>query len=180
MSARVVVWDPLGEHLEGEVISGTTVKLIARGPELVMLPVEPELLGRCGCAGWVKRSFGVGVEFGSSPRFGCSTVLYAVPGCPVIRWVARVVPVPAVGGAKMPSGFLKLAGESGKPYSLSGGIVSGDNPVRLDAVEPDEHGGWTIGGSAKAAVMTEGFVALGLYGALEGGRVVWLAVSQSR
>ena len=179
MSARVVIWDPEHELLEGQIIKGTTTKLISRGPGLVMLPLEPELLHRCGCAGWVKRYFGEGVSFGvGQPRFGCSTVLYAVPGFAAIHWAARIVPVLPV---KQPTaGFLKLSGESGKPYSLSGGIVSTDNPVRLDAVEPDEQGGWTISGTAKAAVVAEGYIALGLYGMIEHGLVRWLAVSQSK
>ena len=176
MSERVVIWDQLGVHPQGEIIRGTTTEINNLGGDLVCLPVEAGLLERSGAAGYVVRKFGHGVEFdANNRRFGCSISLYAFPGFRSLSWVARVLPI----GVDRPNGYLKLTGESGKPGGSSGGLVATEPPFQLSAAVPDHHGGWLIGGKAQLAIVQEGYLALALFGLMTGGRVEMLAVAQS-
>ena len=175
----IVVWDPAGSsaYPEGELLELHDPRLAIERERLVTLPIAPELLDKSGCSGWLRRSFGHGFTHGPSPKFGCSVVLYAVAGYPVISWAAKL----SAGAGMAPSGFLKLAGESGKPYSASGGLVSSGSPIQMASVdfkraqmEP------IISGKCECVIASDGYLALALYGVLEDARVEWLAVSQSR
>ena len=178
MSKRVVVWDPMqdGEYPDGMLLEMTDPRLAARRERLVTLPISPELLDKSGCAGWIKRSFGNGFTHGVSPKFGCSVVLYAAAGYPVITWAAKLS---EIGGTPV-AGYLKLAGESGKPCSASGGLVSTGQLVQMANVQFGPNHEAIISGKCEAVVANDGYLALALYGSLEGVLVEWLAVAQSR
>lgn len=174
---RVVIWDPSGAHLEGEVLKGLTTEQ-GLDERLITLPIHAELIDRCGAGGYVVRRFGKGVEYDANDRrFGCAISLYAFPGYRTLSWVARVV---STRGDAQIEGTLKLTGESGKPGGASGGLIATEPPFPLTASKLDASGkGVLIGGKAQLAIAQPGFLSLALFGLMTGGRVEWLAVSQS-
>jgi len=178
IAQRIVVYDPqeTGDYPDGQLLDERDPRRATRREQLVALPISPELLDKCGCSGWVKRSFGDGFRHGMAPRFGCSVVLYAVAGYPVITWAAKL----SAGAGVLIAGYLKLAGESGKPCSASGGLISTGQLVQLADVDFGPNAEAIISGRCEAVLANDGYLALALYGALEGAVVEWLAVTQSR
>lgn len=179
MSEKVVVYDPTGEIPDGEVLEDNALKVFeARGG--VALPVHVPLLGRNGVAGYVKRSYGRGIMFGmTANKRGCPVLLYAVKDCPVVHWAARL---DAVADA-VPDGRIRLVGDGTQVGAAiaSGGVSSSAPTVEIAKLgEPDDGGGWIVRGQSRLVALSDGFVALGLYGAMTGVKVLWLAVSQSR
>lgn len=179
MSTKVVVYDPAGEVPDGEVLTDNVLKVFeARGG--VALPVHPPLLVKNGAAGWIKRSYGNGVMFGmTANKRGCPVVIYVTKDCPRIHWAARLGSV----ADAVPDGRIRLVGDgsqSGAAIS-TGGVSSSAPTVEVAKLgEPDDGGGWIVRGESRLVALAEGFVALGLYGAMTGVKVRWLAVSQSR
>ena len=176
MSTGILVSDPTGLLNDGTILEPNAAQ-VARSKGASVLPIVPDLLSFNGISGWAKRSFGAGERFETvDNRRRCPIWLYVVPKFTVITWAARVVPVPREGE---PNGRLKLALDSGRPGSLKTGLVMNDAPTLIHTLDPDDRGGWTIGGTGQVNPTSEGFLALGLYGVLRGAAVQWLAVSQS-
>lgn len=175
MKDFVVIHDPAGKEPEGRIITGNAYA-VAKSKGVVMLPVEPALIHRSAFAGWAKRCYGDGIEFaGTHASRGCSLAMHAHPDFPTMHWAARVVPV-----ERRISGSLRLASDTTQLHSLAVGIAPISPPVVLDETsEPDEHGGWTIFGTAKATIPGDAYIAVQLYGMLTGARVAWFAISQS-
>jgi hypothetical protein len=180
---HVVCWDPHGEFWEGALVDrGMVGALRARG--VATLPVEQELILRSAVGGYFRRSWGSGWPIGTpAPRFCCPMILHVAAGDALRRlnWCARLVPVD---GARGPfRGALRLAAHSGQPAAFSGGFGSSEDTCaaaeRL-ASDPDEHGGWTVGGGGSMNSSVDGMFGCALYGQIAGLAVAWAAVSQSR
>lgn len=175
---KVVVWDPSGAYPEGEFVDGQKAELLAFTPEVVALPAEPALMARNGAASWVRRAWGTGVRFdATTQRRGCGVALYVVGGHQTIHWTARI-------HAERPearlAGMFRFGVDTSQAGTLLSGLGQDTPPVQLAELgEPDRFGGWTIGGRGRLISPAEGFMGLGLYGTMTGGRVLWLAVSQT-
>lgn len=174
MNTSVVAWDPKGQYPDGYVVEGHTAAAVtARGA--VTLPVDLDLLHINGASGWSKRSYGSGETFDFSRRRGCPIALHIGNRRSVIHWRARIMPHPRVTGL---SGQLRLAADTTQQHVLASGISS----IRSAAVVPesfDALGGVTIGGEVDFFSPITGLLGLCLHGQLDGGRVIWLAVSQA-
>jgi hypothetical protein len=174
---RIVVWDPLGEEPEGEVVEVQRAQqLIAR--RAATLPYDPRLDVRNGLSGWSKRSWGKGVAFDAiANRRGCPIVLYVMTDHATLNYVLRIIPDPA----GEPHGRLRLTTDKNQIGTLALGTKSPTGPIQVEALgEPDKWGGWTVEGKLAFTTRNEGFFGLSLYGKLSACRVAWLAVSQTR
>lgn len=174
--ARVVIWDPLGEVPDGEIVAGKTASLLV-ARKVATLPVEGSALKRSGISGWSKRSFGKGWTFApyQSER-GAPVVLHVVRDLPTVHWCARVV----ADAHGEPMGRLKLAMDPSQAGTITLGLASREGPVQVERQQLDKWGGWVIAGKAQFSSRLEGFAALSLYGTLSNARVLWVAASQAR
>jgi hypothetical protein len=176
MLKMIVVQDPLGEVLPGEVVTGeaTAAKLIRR--RVVMLPVDDDV-GDSAVAGYFHRAWGAGWLFDSmAGTRGCPMLLQLKPDRLHVYWAARVVPDVGVQIEDV-QGQLRLVADT------SGGGLGGLSQTKmaprleqLGALDPD--GGWTIGGRCTIGVSQAGLIALSIYGVAKCARVQWAAVSQ--
>ena len=177
MSAQVVIFDPEGIELEGELLTGNRAE-VARARGVVCLPVVPDAIRRSAFAGWAKRSYGSGWLYTSHQGTrGCPIMLHASPVLPIIHWKAQVAVDASLGTV---GGTLRLAIDTAQLGAHPAGLMPESNPVVIGALgEPDARGGWIVGGRARANIPADMFLALQLYGALAGARVQWFAVSQT-
>lgn len=178
MKRRVVIWDPAGEFREGSVVEGAHHDLVL-ARKAATLPVEPDAMTRNGCAGWVKRAWGDGVDFHRDvSRQGCPVAIHIVPRFQVLNWIACVEPTQDLEHVR---GRLRLAADTKQVGTMSAGIGSTEKPIIFDDREPPgKHGVWLVGGRQKILAQHEGLVGLCLFGTLSCARVRWLAVSQTR
>lgn len=191
-SHHVVIWDPNGEYWEGGLVeSSISDALRSRG--VATLPTEAGLVSRSAIGGWAKRAWGSGYPISTStPRMACPVILHVAKvdqtgGVSFRRLsaVARLVPdtvedaAHVRDGGKL-SGHLRLAGDTSQVGTYAAGLFE---PRVIDARELgplDVNGGWTVYSESGINVGVDGYVAVGLYGAIPGARVAWAAVSQSR
>lgn len=174
---QIVVWDPTGEHPDGDIVDGNRVNvLVAR--KAVLLPVDPDLLKHHGAGGWVKRAWGKGVAYDAlATRHGCPMVMHAERDRTTVHWCARVAPEPS----GQPLGRIRLAVGSGQVDTIAAGIRSDESPIIVEKLgETDKWGGWTVGGKVRFTSHLSGFVGFSLYGTLGSCRVLWAAVSQTK
>lgn len=176
----VVVHDPEGRELDGEVLSGNAIA-VAKARGVVLLPVELDLLRRGGASGWVKRSYGRGWNYDRViAARGCPLVMHADPAFPLIVWVARLqADEPSIEGSV--TGSLRLAADTGQAGAHSAGMSPLNPPIQLHALGPaDAAGGWYIEGGSRVGLGADQMLGLQLYGQIGGARVRWLAASQTR
>lgn len=176
--SHVVVHDPNGVEPEGEVLVGNHAE-VARSRGVVLLPLEQAVLKRSAFSGWARRAYGRGWMFdGRRSSRGCPLMLHVSPEYPLIHWVARIVVDAELGPL---SGMLRLAADTAQMGAHATGLMPESPPVNVpDLGPPDANGGWFVGGSARANIPADMFLAFQLYGTLTGARVQWFAASQSR
>lgn len=184
---KIVVWDPDGEYWPGALVNpptltpggmmvdpGSTAGLVKRG--VVMLPVEPKLFRLSGVGGYAKREWGSGwpLPTGVSKNFAPLT-LYCTSDYEYIHWCVRLMGEGATDGA------LRIASDASQPNPLRAGLTYDTaSHVDLRQLGPvDKHGGWTVGGSARAKLPCDGTYGFSLYGVGNGLRVVFAAMSQA-
>lgn len=179
MRHAVIVHDPKGHEPEGEILSGNAIG-VAQARGLILLPVEIDVLRRGGLSGWAKRAYGRGWSYDAIVASrGCPLVLHVSPSFPLIVWCARVQSTDPSGAGV--SGALRLAPDTAQPGAGALGMSPETSPVQLPTLgPPDEDGGWTIGGRARASIPGDMFLALQLYGQVGGARVTWFTASQTR
>jgi hypothetical protein len=177
----VVVDDPRGEWRDGSLVKRSTAAVLAsRG--LALLPLTPGLL-HAGCGGYVKRAWGSGVplDFGT-PRLTCPISIFGTALARHLRWAMRLV-----AGAEVLErirlgqpfeGTVHVSADTSQRGCLVAGVRQVEPPMNARALGPaDEEGGWTLEGAAECALADAGVYGLGVFGAMPGVRVAWLAVA---
>lgn len=176
MMKRVVIWDPLGEVPCGEIVTPNEARLLM-SRKVATLPVE-DVKPKNGASGWAKRHFGRGeVMHTHTQGYACPLVLHIETTPPTIAWCARVQLNPRK--EKM-RGRLSLNAPPSQLGCIQLGLRSEEGAIVLEALQVDKWGGVTIEGRASFSSRLSGFLGLSLYGALEGGRVMWVAASQTQ
>ena len=93
-----------------------------------------------------------------------------------MHWAARIL----IDGPGRVDGTLRLATDTAQINASAIGLSPITSPIQLSTLgEPDEQGGWTIGGKATASIPGAMFIGLQLYGMAQNVRVLWFAASQS-
>ncbi len=181
---RVVAWDPKGEYWEGSLVPASfEPSLSARGA--VLLPVAPELFKRGGAAGYVHRAWGAGYPLDpSTPRMHCPITVLILTGYNIVHWKARLVSTPEFDARAKefrPGGMLRFVGDGSREQTQhihATQITSGIDARELGT--KDAHGGWTVGGRVMVQPQNDAHCAFALYGACDGIRVAWLAVTTTK
>ena len=175
----LVLWDPEGQFWEGALVSEMQARELA-GRGVALIPVEPEMFARHAVAGYFRRAWGSGWALAPAEHMALSPmVLYVLSGQQTIHWRARLVPTKEIvekNKVVQPiAGTLRLV-------SSSGGLgVSATVAVDIAKLsEPDDAGGWTVGGDTSISPQVEGLYNLALYGAARGVKLIWSAVSNTR
>lgn len=189
MKAHVVISDPSGEYWEGGLVTPELAKVL-EARKVLTLPLEQEFVGRSALGGWVKRSWGAGVDLsGALPHMNAPLILYVTKddGLCDMHWIARLVPKQPNSDVKQFfedggrfSGTLRIAGNTGQPGCFAGGLSSTSIFDAKSLGAPDEEGGWTVTGSALLNVGIDCMWAASFYGAIDGMRMAWAALSQAR
>lgn len=175
---RIVVHDRSGDWPAGTVLEGPKqLGLLELEKGTVLLPVDNDLLGRNAIGGFFSRAWGPGWRYPAHVASrGCPMLLYVVPDRPFLHWVARLVRL----GDDV-QGYLRLTTNTGQIGAMSGGLTATNAPVDLAALgAPDDEDSWTIRGTSRLVVSTEGYLGLSLYGLAKDVAVAWAAVSQSK
>lgn len=182
----IVLDDPKGEYWDGALVDEAMAKRLA-GRGCCVFPSEPELHRKNAVCGFFKRSWGAGWPLDPTlPKAVCPTMLYVVPGFTFLHWRARIQLDAALLGDRLTDvppleGSLRLVNDTAQACTVGGGMSAvGDTVVYLSKLgQPDERGGYTIGGSARLNTVMENYHGFALYGVGRGVRVVWCAVGQS-
>jgi len=186
MGGAIVVWDPRGQYREGALVDHDTARALStRGA--ACLPVERELMRVNALAGYFRRAWGAGWPLpAAQPGAVCQMGLYAHHDVNHLHWLARLHPSDEAFGADgvlgRLAGSFKLASDASQMGALVADVDQAERG-RVDVAalgDPDEAGGWTVGGRARIRTNIDGYVGLCLHGAARGLRVVWCAVSQTR
>ena len=174
--SAVVIHDPSGEELEGEILSSRRLD-VARARGVALLPVDVALLRSGALSGYAKRCYGRGWRFDHTrPGRGCPLVLHAARAYPIIHWVVRLVPDE---GPPRREGHLRISVDTAQPGAVAAGLSPMEGPLNPASLgEPDAAGGWTWAGSSRVTLAGDQLLGLMLYGALAGLRVAWWAASQ--
>lgn len=182
----IVVWDPSGEYLEGQVV-GMELKGYVESHGGAVLPVNTDFFRLTGVAGYHRRAWGLGIpiETISQNKF-CPLSLWIDARLRRYDWKAMLVPTDtamvkaALGGNVISQGSLRLIAEAGVVGELraslhpEGPVVDG---AKLGVPNSDEC--WLVGGGGAIDVRSDGFYGFALYGAMLGMRVAWAAVTVS-
>lgn len=176
MNTQIVVHDPRGRFAIGTILEDASAqKEAAEG--LILLPCDPELIyGQSASAagGYVVRHWGLGVLYdGMRATRACPMLLHVFPGREWIHWAAMVKPDGDM------RGNLTLVTNTAAIASMKGGLAQVDRPPALESLELLD-GQEVIRGRCRIQVGAEGYLAMNLYGALTGTRVMWSAATQSR
>ncbi len=194
-SHHVVVHDPEDQFWEGAVVPAMQVPSL-RARQATTLPIDPLLVGqrmRSAVSGYFRRGWGSGWSIDVPvPRMTCPMALYVErqDRSTPIWWAARIKLDPAVAEAvragARPQGSLRLAADAQQAGAFSGGFAgTPDNVVDGPRIPekfgmPDREDGWVLHGRGLVTPPLDGVLALGLWGHLQGARVLWAAVTQSR
>jgi hypothetical protein len=176
---RIVIADP-GGLPEGAIVIDNIAQIVSL--RAATLPVDPELQKINGCAGFVKRAFGVGYQFEPHmPTRGAQCVLYVVRDRGTINWCARLRRTSSV---QLPLGTLRLSTDTSQRQVVTGGLTVSQQPEQLAKMSGrnpacDDQGGWLIGGSSIFSAQIEGYLGLSLYGTAQHCVVEWVAVTQT-
>jgi hypothetical protein len=182
----IVVDDPRGEWHEGALANAARAKQLAsRG--VTLLPVVPAYFRASGVGGYMRRGWGAGYPLSKdAPQMHCPLLVYLDPSTAasgiyrattsILHWRARLLP--AEKGTK-PSGMLRATADTGQATAQNAHMAPASSaPTDLTKLgEPDERGGWTVGGEAQLNVPMKGHYGFGLYGVGPGLRVAWAAAS---
>lgn len=175
---RIVVWDPSGKYIEGDILEGNSAQTVA-ARQAATLPVDKNLVERCAVAGYVRVGYGHGWQYDPQhSRRGAPVALYVAPELPVLNWIARLEPIDE---DKPVRARLRFAVDPAQMGCIAGGI-SVDGSVNLDLESGhamDHHGGMTIGGRVTYATNYAGLAGFNLYGSLSNARVMWHAITQT-
>jgi hypothetical protein len=179
MQKKIVVWDPHGSLLRGQVVQdGDNARRAELMRGLVTLPYEPSLRELGGVGGFADRAFGDGELFDRmQPRVGCGLIVAASQDSTRLQWVARL----SLWGER-PLGRMQLAGLPSVLGPVACMPVPLEGPVELEQRlgPPDEWGGWTVRGLAALACPTAGYLSVGLQATAQHLRVLWFAASVER
>lgn len=178
---HVVVWDPEREYWDGAIVTtAVAAKLRARG--VVSLPTKADHWRLSGVATFAKRPWGAGFPMDSTvPRLIAPITLFVHPEVRGLTWAARVVP----GSERVPGqrteGMVRFAADSGQriPMHAAYGELEERAHYASSFVDPDEHGGWTIGGQGLVSVAAEGHYGFSLYGMAPGLSIAWVAAAMA-
>lgn len=179
----IVVWDPEGKYWEGSLVSDATSDRI-KGRGGATLPVDPALFQLSGVGGYFKRSWGAGWPCEHSiPKMFCPMTLFITPEHRILHWVARIVPdenhahQAESKGIDGP-GTLTIMSYTARANTYTAPVTPETQVQQLRLLgATDKLGGWTVGGRAIANPSVEGNHAFALYGAAQGIRVAWAALS---
>lgn len=179
MKKNIVV-EAAGRWLVGQVLENMEVNR-AQDAGAIVLPFETDFEDMTGSAGWARRDFGLGVDIDQQKTHG-STTMCISNDYPKLHWAAGFVPeatrkLEAVSkGSNAFPGRLSLASF---PSRIAGTarITTPKGPTDFQAIGSFEAGEWRISGVSDASVGNPGYYELGLYGAVMGVRLVWLAIS---
>lgn len=172
---NAVLHDPLGNYWEGALVSPEMAREL-EGRGVATIPMLPELAGRNGAAGWVKRAWGAGWPLSNVPRRISPLVLFVVPGLGTLNWRARVTGPCAVSA----DAFVRFTSDAQQALVSTSGFVTSPEAVQIAKLgPPDEDGGWTIGGVGKIVAPGEQYLGVSAYGMGPGLLLEWLAVSQT-
>jgi hypothetical protein len=157
-----------------------------------VLPYAPKNVGS-GVSDYHCRRWGGGwpLDFGA-PRYACPMTLLlrkdpsgqqGQQPSDAVHWAARLLLDEALedrarGGERF-EGMVRFVADNSQHMFAS--YATSDEPVNVAKLgEPDGGGGWTISGSGRVAVPTDGHYGFSLYGAAPGVRVAWAAASLAR
>jgi hypothetical protein len=176
----IVVEDPKGEYYEGSLVTEQrAAQLRARG--VAMLPVDPQLFKLSGAGGYFKRSWGAGWPLDTPyPVMAAKMILYCDQTHLQLHWLARLAPQEDGKNLGAAHGALRLAADTGqRANNMKLTPVGMPVDVRLLG-EPDERGGWTVGGLSRIATPGDGHYGLALYGNAPGLTLLWAAVTNTK
>lgn len=180
---RIVVWDPKNEYWEGSLVSTRLEPMLnARGA--CVMPVVPELFRLGGNAGFVKRAWGAGFPFEPGiPRMHCPVTALVLKDYPMLHWRARLLSSPEfdaqMGSPEFrPGGSIRLVGDGTRELTHHAHLHPHTPSIDVRELGPkDTNNGWTVGGRASVGAAINGHYGFSIYGAAEGIRVAWLAVT---
>lgn len=179
----VVVWDPEDVYWEGSIVDAAqALPLKARG--VCLLPCDPKLFKRSGIGGYMRRGWGAGWPLDQTfPTLFCPLTIWASPTHRRIEWAARLLPIPSLvaraheAGLDL-AGMIRLTNDSTQSAVSQAAMSPGAPPIDGRSLRrTDEHGGWTVGGSAAIHPVQDGHYGFALYGSLPGVRVAWAAIT---
>jgi hypothetical protein len=179
-SVHIVIEDPSNTYWEGSLVESIQARKLALAG-VALLPVEPNLFRLSSIAGYTKRAWGAGVSLASQAATHVAPLtLFAVPGFATLHWAARLVKDEALQHVKGYNGLIRIANDTQQPGVKTSGLLNMlQAPPELSELgEPDERGGWNIGGSYRIGVPDAAFMGLSLFGTAPGLRLVWLAATQ--
>lgn len=179
---NIVVWDPEAAYWEGSLVGDSVVTSI-RGRGGVALPVDPELFKVSGVGGYFRRGWGAGwpCDHGT-PKMFCPMSIYTTPEHRLLHWAARLVPderheANLRNGIQGPSTITIMSYPArANTYAAPVTPQQGLKPLR-ELGPMDARGGWNLVGHVYANPSVEGNHAFALYGAANGLRVAWTALT---
>jgi hypothetical protein len=183
---RVVVWDPEGWYWEGAIIPESVAGPGRELRGLVALPCEPELFLLGAVHGYFRRSWGSGWPVDTArPAIHCPLVIAQVPERETVHWAARLVPASPQWAKDIVqgkgAGTLRFSPDTARGTGTGALLPSETRAIDGRHLGPvDSSGGWTVGGRAMLATREGTYLSFGLYGAMQGVRVAWAALTLTR
>jgi hypothetical protein len=179
----VVAWDPSGEYWDGAVVPFAQAQAL-RQRGAVCLPCVPDLFRLSGVGGYAKRSWGAGLPLDSvAPALVAPITLFLQPDIKGLTWAARLVPDyrgDALSRSRGRSdGLVRFSADSAQRIPTHGFYteISGKATLVRELGDPDEAGGWTVGGDGHLSISGEGHYGFALYATAPGLRVAWVAAA---
>lgn len=178
MTTKILVWDPIGEFVEGDLFDGEQRIAAIERRGGVFLPYEREIGSQNNAvAGYYRRTWGSGVVFDRMiGRKACPMVLYVTQGASFIHWAARVMPIDH---SDVVRGLFRCVSDTGQIGTLGGGMNAVDNAIEISELPIDKFGGWTIRGTNRLNCSLTGYLGVAIHARAFGARVVWSAITQA-
>jgi len=163
LTMNVVLQDPTREYWEGALVTPEMARqLEVRG--VCTIPSVPELSDRNGAGGYLKRSWGAGWPLGQVPGRVCPIALFVQPVLNRLHWRCRIRLAP---GVEKPAedGLLRLVPDAQQICTSVSGFSAGEGAYRRfrDLGEPDQLGGWTVGGTIGVQTASHQYLAMALH-----------------
>ena len=181
---NIVVEDPSGERLEGEIVNHQrSEQLATRG--VTCLPVCPDLFDQSGVGGYMRRAWGPGWPLHApSPRMNAPMTIFCTSRHTLLHWCARLTATDACARAAaagmLPTGQLRIATDPSQHLAHLSKLSPLAGPIEAGRLgPPDERGGWVVRGKTGLSVADEGHYGFAIYGHAPGLLVTWSAVSCS-